>query len=106
MPTLRMGCPSDKDPIVPVMPLEKVLRDNFRLAILEACQWNRLEAVKVLGISYKCMMMWIKKMESQGVWIGDWCRMTQPPPDEYLLNKYTSWATHFDLIKKYQRVEI
>jgi hypothetical protein len=46
--------------------LEKVLLVNFRLAVLEACHWNRTVAAEHLGISSRCLRKYIAKLKGMG----------------------------------------
>ena len=94
----------DREPKAQVFGMDKMFLANFRLAVLEACQWNRVQAARYLGINYKTLRNFISELEEFGIYVGDWDRMTHLPPDESQILAIEKLAFHTDFMRKYRKV--
>lgn len=47
--------------------LDKVISANFRLAMLEACGWNQVQAAYELGMSLRGLQVFMRKMQAMGL---------------------------------------
>jgi hypothetical protein len=95
---------SDREPKAQVFGMDKMFIANFRLAVLEACRWNRVQAARYLGINYKTLRNFIAELEDFGIYVGEWDRMTHLPPDVSQLDSVEKWAFHTDFMRKYRKV--
>jgi hypothetical protein len=84
--------------------MDRMFQANFRLAVLEACQWNRVAAARYLGLNYKTLRNFLEEIEALGIYVGEWDRQLAMPPDESMLSDIERWAFHTDYMKKYRKV--